>query len=164
MLDSPLSRCDRKWQSIKKTKKKVRMRGADREGNEIIMRGDGSGHAEHHLRYPPPLPPLVLMSRLVSSQLSHPTFLYQASVSQWFNFSCFFLDSRREVARRGERHWEECAREGTLSSSGLYKAISVPVKLRRLSSSPSVELSKCLFSLALFPVSSFSERNSESRV
>lgn len=133
------------------------MRGADRERNEIIMRGDGSGHTEHHLlllllNLPPrdKVPPRLSSNSPCLPPCSHLSLLSCLTFSRTrprvfslvLTSPALFLDSRREAARRGARDMEKkCVREGTLSSSRSYKAISVPVKLRRslrrLSSSPS---------------------------
>lgn len=69
-------------------------------------------------------PPAVIMSppRLVSS---HPPCLVREFLS---NFCRFLPRQQGEAAKSGERHGEERVREGTLSSSQSYKAISVPVK------------------------------------
>lgn len=98
-----------------------------------------------------PVSHLSLLSSL------HPWCLSRSWVPSLFQLLLLLLlDSRGEEARRPERHGEKRVTKRQV----LYEAISVPVKLRcslhRLSSSLSVWLPKCLFSLALFPVFSFS--------
>lgn len=71
------------------------------------------------------------------------------------SFCCFCSWTAGEKKPEGPRDMER-----NVWPKVLYEAISVPVKLRcslhRLSSSLSVWFPKCLFSLALFPVFSFS--------
>ena len=112
-----------------------------------------------------------VLPRLVSSSPPRPPVPSHPS----FSFSCLlflFLDSRGEATRRGERRIaRKYVREHFLPVARIEPSVSLSVpqcpsvlSLRRLSSSPSVSLSKCLFSPALFPLSSFTERNSGGRV
>lgn len=90
----------------------------------------------HSLRSPPPLPPVPAPDFL--STLTSP-------VPFFFSFSSTAGTRRPEGVRDVERGKKKRVRGGTLSSSELYKAISVPVKAPP-SPPPSVLLTLCLVS------------------